>query len=340
MKKRTIETHQSSRLIGENKIKTINYIENQLIFHLETIDIIRNKYGPNYNLGGAAHTIFFDIGYLVYFKKDNETYNILFYYSQLNYANFLIRTNVGNTVHFMVANKEIETTGVFKNSEIGSSNVVSGICAAQILRDKEKLSFYADIPVTFTEQANQEDIIGELMMHFYQLLIKEEVTKDTAATVYQQITKLLDWEEYKQYIKVEGFNSLAIWEDVFDARKPMVEAQTLPVLLIYYYILTQDQAGYEEAVYEALLKWKTYFTLPKYTVNGQEIDHSTQSWGYLSLPIASACAYAYDRGMKLKTVESDYIPKWMIEGEFDGFELLVKGDGSTLGSLVPPLCEV
>lgn len=331
MKKKIIEAHESFYLTGEYKINSLNFSKNEFEYNLGRIQKIRNTYAPNYNLGGYAHTIFLNLGYLVYFNKNNEAYNILFYYSQLNYANFLIRTNVGNTVHFTVANKEIETTGVFKNSEIGSFYVIRGICAAQILREKEKLSFYADIPVTFTEQANQEDIIGELMMHFYQLLIKEEVTKDTAATVYQQITKLLDWEEYKQYIKVEGFNSLAIWEDVFDARKPMVEAQTLPVLLIYYYILTQDQAGYEEAVYEALLKWKTYFTLPKYTVNGQEIDHSTQSWGYLALPIASACAYAYDRGMKLETVESDYIPKWMIEGKFDGFELLVKGDGNTLG---------
>lgn len=64
--------------------------------------------------------------------------------------------------------------------------------------------------------------------------------------------------------------------------------------------------------------------MPKYVENGQEFDHSTISSGYLALEIVAACAYAYDRGMKLNTVESDYIPKWMIEGNFDKFELLVK----------------
>ncbi|MES2520792.1 MAG: Imm49 family immunity protein [Bacteroidota bacterium] len=285
---------------------------------------VYNNYSPNKNLGGYADRVFSSLCYANHYGIANYTYNLLHYHSQLNYTNFLIRLNAGKSVQFTIADKEIETIGEFKNSEIGASYVISGIAVARILRNQSFLNFYADIPVTFTEQQNQEDIIWETMMYFYQTLIKGEADINAAASTHHHISSFLDWDEYKKYIKVEGYNSLHIWKDVFEMRKVTVEAFLLPVLQIYHSILHQDQAGYEKAVCEALIKWKDYYTMPKYVENGQEFDNSTIPSGYLALEIAAACAYAYDRGMKLETVESDYIPKWMIEGHFEGFELLIK----------------
>jgi hypothetical protein len=37
--------------------------------------------------------------------------------------------------------------------------------------------------------------------------------------------------------------------------------------------------------------------------------------GWISLPLLAACAYAYDHGMDLN-VESDYIPRWIVTGDF------------------------
>ena len=322
MTKALIKRHQNSYWEDENK--ALEFILGQFKHNLSTITQIRNTYASNYNLGGFANTVLMGSCYLNYLKYDNHTYNLLCYYSQLNYANFLIRTNVGKPIQFTIADKSIETTGEFKNSEIGTGYVITGIAASRILRNQSFLDFYADIPVTFTEQQNQEDIIWETMMYFYQTLIKGEADLNAAASTHHHISSFLDWDEYKKYIKVEGYNSLHIWKDVFEMRKVTVEAFLLPVLQIYHSILHQDQAGYEKAVYEALIKWKDYYTMPKYVENGQEFDHSTIPSGYLALEIAAACAYAYDRDMKLETVESDYIPRWMIEGRFEGFELLIK----------------
>ncbi|WP_428659612.1 Imm49 family immunity protein [Runella sp.] len=296
---------------------------------IEEIQYIRSNFNSNFNLGGFLHETIVSLGYSNHYSNDNDTFNLLCYYSQLNYANFLIRFNVGKPVQFAIADRQIETIGEFKNSEIGTGHVIAGIAAARILRNQPFLDFYANIPVTLTEQQNQEDIIGETMMYFYQTLIKGEADKDTAAVTHYHINSFLDWEEYKKYIKVEGYNSLPIWKTVFDMRKPTTASCLLPVLEIYHYILHKDQAGYEKAVYEALVKWKEYFTKPVYTYPdepGREFDHSTYPQGYLALEIAAACAFAYERGMKLETIESDYIPKWMIEGRFEDFELLVKGD--------------
>jgi len=322
MTKSFIKIHQNSYWEDENK--ALEFISGQFKHKLSTIIQIKDTYASNYNLGGFANTVLMGSCYLNYLKYDNHIYNLLYYYSQLNYANFLIRTNVGKHIKFTIADKLLETVGEFKNSEIGTGYVITGIAAARILRNQSFLDFYADIPVTFTEQQNQEDIIWETMMYFYQTLIKNGDDINAAASTYHHINSFLTWDEYKKYIKVEGYNSLHIWKDVFETRKVTVEAFLLPVLQIYHYILHQDQDGYEKAVYEALIKWKGYYTMPKYVENGQEFDHSTISSGYLALEIVAACAYAYNRGMKLNTVESDYIPKWMIEGNFDKFELLVK----------------
>ncbi|WP_461085411.1 immunity 49 family protein [Spirosoma flavus] len=238
----------------------------------------------------------------------------------------MIRLNPGKPVQFQIADKIINTIGEFKNSEIGSGYVIQGIYAAQILRDQQALDLYSYIPVSFTEQANQEDLIWEIMLHFLQTIIQHKGTKDEAAGAFHHISRLLDWDEYKKYIKVEGYNSVQIWKDVFAMRKPIAEYLLLPTINIYHYILYQNQAGFEQAVYKALVKWKEYYTL-KYTDDqGNEQDHSTQPQGFLALPIAATCAYAFDKGMKLETVQSDYIPNWMIEGRFDEFELLVKGN--------------
>jgi hypothetical protein len=319
-----ISSHHDSSWTYEQNEKYLSSYLYDISSRLEFVREIRDKYNSNYR-GMGATTVLHSLGYANRYATSNYTYNCLYYYNQLNYAHFLIALNVGKSIQFTIANKIIKTIGKSFINEIGSWYVVQGIQAALVLRDKQTLHFYANIPVSFTEQANQEDIIGETIMYFYQLLSKGETDANTAAQTHNHVLSFLEWEEYKKYIKIEGYNSEKIWKMVFDYRKQTAITFQLPLLTIYHYILQEDQSGFEQAVYESLIKWKEYFTLPKYTdENGQEFDHSTQPEGYLALSIAAACAYAYDRGMKLQTVESDYIPKWMIEGRFDGFKLLVK----------------
>jgi hypothetical protein len=44
-------------------------------------------------------------------------------------------------------------------------------------------------------------------------------------------------------------------------------------------------------------------------------DNRGNSNGWISLPLLAACAYAHDHGMDLN-VESDYIPRWIVTGDF------------------------
>ncbi|MBO0953031.1 immunity 49 family protein [Fibrella forsythiae] len=306
---KTIQVHGTPDRTPQNDIslKENNFYYIRWVF--ERIQRARDTYEVGHNLSMYSQTIFQAMGTANRYGNSEETFNFLYYYSQLNYAWFLITTNDQKPISFKIGDRHFDIIGRFKNSDIGAGFVIKGIETALILRNQQALSFCATIPVTFTEQANQQDLIWETMMYFYQTILKGKSNQDEAAAAYHHISTLLNWEEYEKYITVEGFNSLSVWKMVFDSRKPIAESIFLPTLAIYHAILHKDQPGFNRAVYEALLKWQAYYTVPKFVYeDGQEVDRAYESDGYLALPIAAACAYGYDHGMRLDSVESEYIP--------------------------------
>lgn len=91
--------------------------------------------------------------------------------------------------------------------------VIEGITTALVLRGKKAPDFYAQIPLSFTMQANQEDLIWESMLLFYQVLIKGTGNEHEAHGAYYEITKLLDWEEYKRTItEKDNFLTMDVWQ--------------------------------------------------------------------------------------------------------------------------------
>lgn len=321
--KKTINIHEQASWKGyEAKMsdRMYDFVKDEIRF----VQKLRDFFGSNF--GGIPNIMIRGLGTANLYGTPNYTYNYLYYANQLNLAWFRYVMNDGKAVTLQIADKAIETVGQFKNESIGARNVMNGIVMALLLRDKKALDFYAQIPLSFTMQGNQEDLIWESMLLFYQVLIKGTGNEHEAHGAYYEITKLLDWDEYKRTItQKDNFLTMDVWQMLHKWRSLMAQHITLPVLAIYHCILHKDQAAFEEAVYQALLKWKEYYTMQYVDEQGEERDHSIEPQGYLALPIAAACAYAHDKGIKLETVESDYIPKWMIEGRFEDFELLVKG---------------
>jgi hypothetical protein len=252
-----------------------------------------------------------------------QTYNQMYYYNQAHYAWFQYNMNVGKPISIQIADKIINTTGKGKYMGTNAYCLLRCLSTAMILRDKKVLDYYSNIPVEFTEKGSQDDLMLETMMFFYQVIIKGSHTKNEAEAAIMHIEKLFDWEEYKTTVYEEGYNISFVWRILFNLRQPLFEHVHVPVLRIYHAIFHQNQVQYEDAVYEALQHWHTYYSIGEYEMDGQEYDHSTEGEGFLALPIIAACAYAYDRGMKLQTVESEYLLDWMIEGRFDDFELFL-----------------
>jgi hypothetical protein len=322
-----IEIHEPSSWLS-NKDWVMSYVPQNVIEKLEVIYLLRDNVSK-VNFWSIKGEISRTLGYAYLYNTTNYTFNYLYYSNQLNKAWYKYAMNAGKPVTIQIADKTIETVGKFEEGDyhgVSSHYALSGFYTSIILRDKPNQLFFADVPLDFINSYGQEDMISETMLLFYQLLAKGTGTKDEAHGAYYHISQHLNWEHYRQYIIIEGYNSEYIWKEVlFKNRVRKATYIFLPVLNIYHQILHGSQVGYEKAVYDALLKWKEHWTLKYLDENQEEWDLSTDPEGYIALPIIAACAYAYDRGMKLGTVESDYIPRWMIEERFEDFELLVKG---------------
>ncbi|MEY3444023.1 MAG: hypothetical protein RLZZ519_2304 [Bacteroidota bacterium] len=79
-----------------------------------------------------------------------------------------------------------------------------------------------------------------------------------------------------------------------------------PQSLVWYAIFCQDQSNFDMAVLAALQSHKEFWG---------NTSNSQKEYGWISFPLLAACAYAHDHGMDLN-VESDYIPRWLVTGDF------------------------
>jgi len=80
----------------------------------------------------------------------------------------------------------------------------------------------------------------------------------------------------------------------------------MPSTRLWNAILSKDQTAVDKALKSALEHHKLFWG---------NTENSKKIFGWISLPLLAACAYAYDHGMDLN-VESDYIPRWLVTGDF------------------------
>ncbi|CCH54675.1 hypothetical protein BN8_03870 [Fibrisoma limi BUZ 3] len=299
------------------------YKNTHLDWSINKLKSLRDEF-PEYSLSGVVEQLsnFFRLFWL--YNGKEETNSFLYYLNQLRQAWFRYTMNDGKPVTLTLVDRQIKVTGKFNNYRISSSEVTEGIQIALLLRDREGLDFYAQIPVSFTEQANQEDLLVETTMAFYQLIAKGNDSPKEAQAAFYALKELFEWDTYNRYVTKEGFNQEWVWRIIFEDRKEYAEYVSLPVINIYYQIWENNQLGFEDAVRLALEKWKVYYTKVWVDENQEEQDRSLWGQGYLSLPIAAACAFGYDRGLRLKNLESSYIPQWLIEGNFSRINLLLQ----------------
>ncbi|MES2734175.1 MAG: immunity 49 family protein [Bacteroidota bacterium] len=99
---------------------------------------------------------------------------------------------------------------------------------------------------------------------------------------------------------------------------PYLQSLFLPLIDVYLALLLGREDMFNETLYVALLKHKAYYESEE---NGESRSSLPQGW--VSLPLTAVCALAHDRGLK-REVESDYIPEWLVKGEFEGLALTVE----------------
>ncbi len=217
----------------EKKEELLSYYRTtHLDWSTNKLKSLRDEF-PDYSLSGVVEQLSNFFGLFWLYNGQKETYNFLYYLNQLRLAWFQDTMNDGKPVTLTLVDRQIHVTGKFKNYRIGSSDVSEGIQIALLMRDKVALEYYAQIPVSFTEQANQEDMIVEITMAFYQLIAKSNESPKEAQATFYHLREQLNWETYNQYVAKEGFNQEWVWKIIFQDRKEYTEFISLPVINIY-----------------------------------------------------------------------------------------------------------
>ncbi|GEM_PF-5107407 len=80
------------------------------------------------------------------------------------------------------------------------------------------------------------------------------------------------------------------------------------------YVINEKEYEFNELLYLALQYHKTIWSQNK-GLNLGDVPLKNNSDGFISWPLTSLAAMAYDKGMKIK-VESDYMPEWMVKGKW------------------------
>ena len=88
-------------------------------------------------------------------------------------------------------------------------------------------------------------------------------------------------------------------------RKAWVDHMYLPFLRLFELAANEEGTAFNEELASAL---KTYVKF----IEDNDLSYDRKHW--LPIRLLAACAYAHDQGIRI-TMESDYLPKWLIEGE-------------------------
>jgi hypothetical protein len=120
----------------------------------------------------------------------------------------------------------------------------------------------------------------------------------------------LSFEFYKEIFKnnfTEALEKLKVLLEIKPEKTNITfyEALQLPELLIWKAILSKEINLYSIALEDALIKHKSFWTQP---------DSIAGNHGWVSLPLAHVCSFAYDQGFILP-IKTDYLPSWLIRGE-------------------------
>ena len=238
------------------------------------------------------------ISYCEWLKKDKSiTYQFLFYANQLGIANYKMACEWPGTeqeIEVQFGNKTVKTMQKFTHNYVGTITWVMCIYTAIILRDKIAIAFLKTISTLFMEHDyTKADSFDVQYTNFIKSLFKDIEKREGA------------WAECIYQIENEGYVALS--------RKEYVKHLHHPELLVYEAIFKEDNELLNERLVHALQMHRQFYSDP---------EREGDPWGWISYALISACSIAYDKGMSIE-VESDYLPKWMIENDFKDIALIV-----------------
>jgi len=202
-------------------------------------------------------------------------------------ANFAFACRQGETFDVTINNDTFALTGGPAGAYLHTDVWEKVLYAAVTLRDKKAIEQLIQVPKSVFDNAN--------------------ISADAFDTALINLMKGLFEPEANMGNLLEAALIAADPNAIASGRRSYVQNILLPLLPVYRCIYTANaQDEFNEAMVEALEAHKKYWTK----------DRRKQQ-GWISLPLMAAASHAYDfKGYQL-TVETDYIPDFLVKNDFD-----------------------
>jgi hypothetical protein len=272
----------------ENVFNRIEKTENQAF---EMFEQTLSKYSLSGYMTGCLEYI----NTLSVYTEDRASQTkLLYYWRVLSMAFYKLAYNAGEEVEVVFREKPVKHIAPAYRGHTDFAVWLDAYSAFMVLRDKRGKDLLSTVTKDSQERAEGKwTILNENMSKFFIELNNPE--SEILSDVYMEALESCD-------IKHGHFlNEQFAIDYVLDMHEP--------VLLLYYYVLTDEQEKFDEMLLLAVQRHRGYY----------DTDYDNRrihAEGWVSWRLLGVCAFAYDRGMQIN-VESEYIPEWLYKGEFD-----------------------
>ena len=214
------------------------------------------------------------------------------------------------------------------------ANFANDVCTAILLRDENALSVYA------RSQADEQPVIQTIAqlhadtpkycydrrrVRCLQPLLVALCRHDEVA-IAKALALAICFEQHEAQrgpVHAHGWNPTDFQLDYTTPYSPglpplhyehlLAKYIHLPWLLVLERVFANDAEGFNQALQQAL---KNHYHHYSEALNADGEDQIHEANGWASLLLSAACVLAEQRGLP-RTVTSDYMPEWLIKGDFD-----------------------
>ena len=303
-----IERHNTNIKIGLDWI-WVNCVENE-IKTMETIMLPKIKEGVKLALGSLSYNNF--RGYLnaEFIGRDvNVSYTLLYYSNLFGFSSYKTDYNTPFDILIEMRSRsrpDENFQGSLRMTKLLGHYLLNYIKTAILLRDSEAKAFYASIEPRTSIPDN----------HIYQLY-EQDLEQLLILLCGKDEDKIITHLQKIQSFDYLGFLKTTRYQTSFSV--PIIEHLLVPSVEVLLSIFEDKKEIFNEVLEKALLQHKAYYEAD------DEYNESRRGKpeGWVSLLLTCACAIAHDKGIK-REVASDYIPEWLVKGDFEGLELVVE----------------
>ncbi len=271
-------------------IKNLEFLEEEFeMDFVEEIDFTIDsiKKGTYRNFGPEINNALDAIHLALVLNKPKA--DILSYFDLLidyTIANYQVAMHPNEDLVLNIHQQSLPFKGYEKYSFIDVDTWANGFYAAVITRNQIAISFFQGVPEKLLEAS---ELKGAAAFDFKVVEFLKELFVPKG-----QLGQLL----------IEAFEAQ---NTVAASRQSYVNHIRIPELDLYHAYLDHDTNAFNENLEKALKQHLAYWGTK---------DQAYNSKGWHTLPILAVCALAYDTKKLEPSVQSNYLPEWLIKAEF------------------------